>query len=194
MMQQGSTAVALASLSALLIQESLKAFLVNPEEQRNELEADQIGLFILADADYNPERAVAFWERVKDDPDFAGSPLPIFSSHPPSAERVAHLRELLPLALERYRRKSGQAPPSAAALSDSTALPEPAELAPHEEIWIVMEPEVTVFATLHAERPVGRLTHGSRVVVEALVGRWLRIRTPVPGYLRSHDLAPAAGR
>ncbi len=96
-----------AQLAGLIMSEAIKAMMVNPEEQRKELEADQIGLFLIADAGYDPESTLAFWEKVKDDPDFAGLPFQFLSSHPSTDSRIENLRKVLPLAMERYS-KSGQ--------------------------------------------------------------------------------------
>lgn len=73
---------------------------VNPYTQRLELEADRIGLFLMADAGYDPRAAVEFWRR------FGGGTSKLtefFSSHPPSEKRMNALEALIPRALERYR-------------------------------------------------------------------------------------------
>jgi predicted Zn-dependent protease len=89
-----------ASMLAKLL---LDAALVNPESQRQELEADQIGLFLLADAGYNPNVAVRFWERARDDPEFSSfDSVAFLSTHPSSADRYRRLEEMLPKAEERF--------------------------------------------------------------------------------------------
>lgn len=95
----------IANLAESLIKLSLQALIVNPDLQLKEHEADQVGLFLMADAGFDPEKGVNFWERVKADPDFSGFPLQFLSSHPSTEERYAKLRELLPLALERYNNR-----------------------------------------------------------------------------------------
>lgn len=70
--------------------------------RQDEFEADSVGLMYMARAGYDPRAAVRLWERVEQkrtgrDP--AGS---IFSTHPPSARRVANLRARLPAALALY--------------------------------------------------------------------------------------------
>lgn len=93
---------ALSGIAGLLTQEAIKAFIVNPESQRQEHEADQIGLFLMADAGYDPSNAVSLWTTM--DQQGAGAEIPTFlSSHPANDERIEELRQLLPAATERYQ-------------------------------------------------------------------------------------------
>ncbi len=101
---QGGAVGALAGIGEMLAQMAFNALLVYPEQQRLELEADHIGLFLMADAGYNPEAAIAFWERVQDDPVFSGLPLEFLSTHPSSSERLEALKRYLPEAKERFQR------------------------------------------------------------------------------------------
>lgn len=91
------------SLANMIITSSLNAFLVNPNAQRLEYEADQIGIFLMADAGYDPEDAVRFWTRAKDDPDFGKSTLQFLSTHPSSDDRLIRLQKMLPESLRRYQ-------------------------------------------------------------------------------------------
>ncbi len=94
-----------AGIAGTLVDQTFRALIVNPESQRHELEADQIGVFIMADAGYDPSNAVNFWTRAKADPNFsAGDSLVFFSTHPSSTDRLNKLQDLMPLARERYRR------------------------------------------------------------------------------------------
>lgn len=80
-----------------------------PFSRKHEMEADRIGIMLMAKAGYDPSEAPVFWER------FAGSkteaaPLEWLSTHPSDATRSAALRELLPQALSLYEKaevKSG---------------------------------------------------------------------------------------
>jgi len=72
-----------------------------PYSRKHELEADQIGILLMARAGYDPSEAPLFWER------FSGSkqgaaPMEFLSTHPSDATRAAALRELLPEAMQRY--------------------------------------------------------------------------------------------
>ena len=77
---------------------------LNPYSQANENEADQVGIFLMAKAGYNPEAAVRFWERAAQDPSFNSGPS-FFSTHPSSSERMTRLQQLLPKALDTYTGK-----------------------------------------------------------------------------------------
>ncbi len=94
----------LAQIGAQVITNLMKGLVSNPEQQRQEHEADQIGMFIMAKASYDPRAAVTFWERLSNDPQFSGFSIAFLSTHPASADRVQQLRETLPKALEDYRK------------------------------------------------------------------------------------------
>ncbi len=72
-----------------------------PYSRKHELEADQIGIMLMAKAGYDPSAAPGFWER------FASvkkgeAPMEFMSTHPSDATRAAALRELLPKAMAEY--------------------------------------------------------------------------------------------
>jgi predicted Zn-dependent protease len=70
-----------------------------PHSRTQEAEADHRGLIYMARAGYDPEAAVAFWERFKAYGDKAGGAPPKFlSTHPPSAERIENLKKWMPEA------------------------------------------------------------------------------------------------
>lgn len=72
-----------------------------PYSRKHELEADEIGIMLMAKAGYDPSAAPGFWER------FASSkkgeaPMEFMSTHPSDAHRASALRELLPKAMAEY--------------------------------------------------------------------------------------------
>lgn len=74
-----------------------------PFSRKHEMEADQIGIMLMAKAGYDPSEAPVFWERfsgVKP----GGAPMEWMSTHPADARRSAALRELLPEAMSLYER------------------------------------------------------------------------------------------
>lgn len=72
-----------------------------PYSRKHELEADHIGVMLMAKAGYDPTEAPRFWERFAGQKDGA-APIEFLSTHPSDARRSAALRELLPEAVELY--------------------------------------------------------------------------------------------
>lgn len=70
--------------------------------RKQESEADRLGLIFMAMAGYNPENAVAFWERMSAAAQGNGAPPEILSSHPSDASRIAEIRKRLPEARKYY--------------------------------------------------------------------------------------------
>lgn len=71
-----------------------------PYSRTHETEADELGLYFMAMAGYDPQTAPAFWERMEA---AGGSRPPEFlSTHPDPSNRIAHLKEIMPKALEYY--------------------------------------------------------------------------------------------
>jgi predicted Zn-dependent protease len=74
-----------------------------PYARKQESQADEMGLMLAAAACYNPEEAIALWERMGQAS--GGQAPPEFSStHPSSATRIANLKALMPKAQE-YRKR-----------------------------------------------------------------------------------------
>lgn len=101
---QSGAHTSVADLTGQLTEGTLNGFIVNPESQRKELEADVIGLYLLAEAGIDPTLALKFWEKNLNNPDFGASLPQFFSSHPSSEERLEEVRNNLPAAMDRYRR------------------------------------------------------------------------------------------
>lgn len=93
----------LGNITSSLTQEIGSGIFLNPYSREKEYEADQVGLFLMADAGFNPSAALDFWKRAQNDPSFSSS-LEFFSTHPPAAGRQAKIESYLPMAMERYRR------------------------------------------------------------------------------------------
>lgn len=72
-----------------------------PNSRKQELEADKYGLMFAAMAGYNPQEAIALWERMANS---GGQKPPEFlSTHPSDETRIAKLKELMPEALKYYK-------------------------------------------------------------------------------------------
>lgn len=68
-----------------------------PFSRSHESEADMIGLTLMAIAGYNPDQAIAFWERMSANSK-GSSPPEFMSTHPSDQTRIANLRALIPQA------------------------------------------------------------------------------------------------
>jgi predicted Zn-dependent protease len=68
-----------------------------------ETEADHIGVFLMTFAGYDPEAALAFWERMREVSSGSLRLPEILSDHPAAARRLAQLRVWVPLAEEGKR-------------------------------------------------------------------------------------------
>jgi predicted Zn-dependent protease len=76
-----------------------------PFSRQHETEADEMGVVYMARAGYDPEAAIAFWERMQQAG--GGSRVPEFAStHPAGETRIAHLREIMPKAKSEYAKTS----------------------------------------------------------------------------------------
>lgn len=77
--------------------------LLLPFSRKHESEADEIGLYLMCMAGYNPSEAAPFWQRMSSSG--GGSRPPEFlSTHPDPAKRSQTLRELVPKAQAYARR------------------------------------------------------------------------------------------
>ena len=73
---------------------------VQPYSREKELEADSVGLMLMAQAGYDPRAAITFWKKFG----AQGTRIPEFlSTHPDPGHRIANLQRLMPQALALYR-------------------------------------------------------------------------------------------
>jgi len=74
-----------------------------PFSRLHESEADHLGLIFMAMAGYDPNKAVAFWERMAS-MDKASMP-EFLSTHPSDATRVKDIKALIPEAMQYYKKR-----------------------------------------------------------------------------------------
>jgi predicted Zn-dependent protease len=73
-----------------------------PFSRKHELEADRIGLILMAMAGYDPNVAPTFWQRMAS----SGQKTPeILSTHPSDATRITKIRQSLPEAMKYYKKR-----------------------------------------------------------------------------------------
>jgi len=77
---------------------------VLPHSRANESEADHMGVIFAANAGYNPESAIGFWQKMSQQKTGGGSPLDKYlSTHPTDEKRIADLQALMPQVVPIYQ-------------------------------------------------------------------------------------------
>lgn len=79
--------------------------IILPYSRKHESEADYMGLILMAKAGYDPNEAIKFWQRMSAATSGSQGGLSDFlSTHPSDAKRVKDLQELLPEAMQYYKK------------------------------------------------------------------------------------------
>lgn len=73
-----------------------------PFSRNQELEADRFGLIWTAMAGYNPQEAIALWERMEKASQ-GQSPPEFLSTHPSEGKRITQLQKFMPEAMKYYK-------------------------------------------------------------------------------------------
>jgi len=73
-----------------------------PYSRKHEFEADQLGLFFMSMAGYDPNEAPRFWERMQA-LSGGGAPPQFLSTHPSDAKRISELKAAIPEAMKYYK-------------------------------------------------------------------------------------------
>jgi predicted Zn-dependent protease len=74
-----------------------------PFSRTHESEADELGLYFMAKAGYDPRTAPAFWERMQAQ---SQTSMPEFlSTHPEPAKRIKNLNRIMPKAVQYYNER-----------------------------------------------------------------------------------------
>jgi len=73
-----------------------------PFSRKQELEADHYGLLFAARAGYNPQEAIALWERMEK-ASAGQSPPEFLSTHPSEGRRIDQLKQFMPEAMKEYK-------------------------------------------------------------------------------------------
>ena len=186
---------ALGQVAGAVAQQAVKALIVNPESQRKELEADHIGLFLMADAGFDPREAIALWTTLAQSTGDSGY-LSFLSSHPSSQERLEQLEGLLPAAIERYDTalaygNTSQPRPQRRGFEPDTFAVGREAPPTHGQVWVALEDGTTIFSSPSTtSRPVVRLRRGAPVTVGSRTGAWREVLSPARGYILNVEIYP----
>lgn len=186
----------LGQLTSSVTEELGNGLITNPYSRRLELEADQVGLMIMAKSKFDPNEALAFWKRASQDPSFSNH-AEFFSTHPIAKQRLEKLQELLPKAMEVYRNPSSlavgvaqpQQPATLPTVSQSpastrTALPD------KNEQWRTVS-NADVYDSPDAQsRKRGEIAAGTTIEVVGTMRGWVEVSSPVNGFIRGINAEP----
>ncbi len=102
----GTKSAALEQSIGMLYGIGVQTAVLLPFSRKQEYEADELGLYFMAMAGYNPNEAPKFWERMTADNTKGASDF--MSTHPSDEKRIARLKEAAPKAMQYY--KTGTVP------------------------------------------------------------------------------------
>lgn len=77
--------------------------IILPYSRQHESEADELGLYFMAMAGYNPKEAPAFWERMQQRSKGQARPPEFLSTHPHPQNRIRDLNEHMDKAMQYYQ-------------------------------------------------------------------------------------------
>jgi len=75
-----------------------------PYSRMQESEADRLGLIFMAMAGYDPNEAISFWQRMASQKG-GQAPPEFLSTHPSDAARIEKIKQLIPEAMNHYKKK-----------------------------------------------------------------------------------------
>jgi predicted Zn-dependent protease len=78
-----------------------------PYSRTHEKEADELGLYFMAMAGFNPQEAPDFWKRMKEKSGGGGVP-EFLSTHPNPDSRIENIQQHMPQALKYYNSQTNQ--------------------------------------------------------------------------------------
>ncbi|MBL7661139.1 M48 family metalloprotease [bacterium] len=186
----------LGDIASSLTQGIGSGIFLNPYSRQLELEADHVGLFMMADAKYDPARAVAFWARVQDHPDFQTGPQ-FFSTHPPAQERLTALQNYLPEAELRFQGKATKQ--NFASANNMSVTSSQWQSSPNNQrdrmlnlnqshARVISNRAIVYASPSSQSRKLGEIRLGGFVNILSEKNGWTQITAPTNGFVRSADI------
>ncbi len=77
--------------------------MVLPFSRKFEYESDEIGLYLMTKAGYNPNEAVRFWDNMRRLKQGSANPPEFLSTHPADTNRIERIKTLIPKAQKYYK-------------------------------------------------------------------------------------------
>ena len=189
----------LGNVTSALTQHVGEGIALNPYSRQLEVEADTIGLMLLAEAGYNPEAAISFWSKAEANPGLS-SGLQFLSTHPSNVDRLANIRAHMALAQSRARGDYRAADPNRDTFDVREQPgrgegPAPVDRAPATaaEQWRVTRDGARLYTDADASSPaLGEFRRGAVIEVSGASRGWLRVTQPDRGFLRGGEAVPLA--
>lgn len=77
--------------------------MILPFSRKFEYESDEIGLYLMTKAGYNPNEAVKFWDNMRKLKQNSANPPEFLSTHPADINRINKIKTLIPKAKKYYK-------------------------------------------------------------------------------------------
>lgn len=77
-----------------------------PYSRAHESEADEVGLYLMAKAGFDPKESITLWQNMSQDE--GGQPPEFFSTHPAHETRIARLKQFMGKAMPFYQQAKAQ--------------------------------------------------------------------------------------
>ena len=99
----GTKSAALQTIAGPVLGLGTQLVIMLPYSRKHEYEADYMGLVFMTMAGYNPNSAVAFWQKMSS-ASGGGNSSDFMSTHPSDSKRIAEIQRRLP-EMEKYKNK-----------------------------------------------------------------------------------------
>ncbi len=181
--QNPTVASNVSDLSGSLVKVIGNELFVNEYSRQDEMEADHIGLMIMAKAKYSPSDALVYWQRMESDAQMAAT-IKYFTTHPTTKDRIANLENALPLAQAYYRGEVGN--PSKLSVENKYNIKNQNVKASDQ---IVISKPLALYRSPTAQSPkTATFQIGETLDTRECMTGWLEVTKPRFGYIKTKDV------